>query len=189
MSEVACESELGVETAAVLAELARREPEFVGFAARRLGSEHEARDAVQSAYLRAIERLPSLREASRAVPWFYRILRNLVTDQQGALERKRRRWSDEPTDDLEDPGLDSDATCCCGIALVPRLPASHAQVIAWIDLEGRSIQEVAATLQIMPNALGVRLHRARAALREALAAHCGTTAIRACASCECGRPS
>ena len=38
-------------TAAALQELARRREEFVGFAARRLGAEHEARDAVQTAYL------------------------------------------------------------------------------------------------------------------------------------------
>jgi RNA polymerase sigma-70 factor (ECF subfamily) len=31
----------------------------------------------------------------------------------------------------------------------------------------------------------VRLHRARRALKERLAAHCGTTSARSCADCGC----
>ncbi len=161
----------------------------MGFAARRLGAEHEARDAVQTAYLRAIERLPSLREVERAVPWFYRILRNVVADAQGARGKEQARFEDdEALEELSAGEPDSEATCCCSIALVPRLSPTHAEVIALIDLEGRPTREAAEALGITPNALGVRLHRARQALREALAAHCGTTAVRACASCSCTLP-
>lgn len=161
----------------------------MGFAARRLGAEHEARDAVQTAYLRAIERLPSLREVGRAVPWFYRILRNVVADAQGARGKAQARFEDdEALEQLSAGEPDSEATCCCGIALVPRLPPTHAEVIALIDLEGRSTREAAEALGITPNALGVRLHRARQGLREALAAYCGTAAVRACSSCACAPP-
>jgi DNA-directed RNA polymerase specialized sigma24 family protein len=91
MSEPAAEQPPPLDAATVVAlqELAQRRGEFVGFAARRLGAEHEARDAVQTAYLRAIERLPSLREVERVVPWFYRILRNVVADAQGARGKEQ----------------------------------------------------------------------------------------------------
>ena len=54
-----------------------------------------------------------------------------------------------------------------------------------VDLEDRSLDDVARELGITVNNATVRLHRARRALREALAEHCHTTSVRECLDCGC----
>ncbi len=178
------------EATAVLGMLAAQHATFLRFATSRLGDEGVARDVLQATYVRAIERLPSLRDPGKAVAWFYRLLRHAVADAQRArgIERSRHGGDDERLDEVPADDGDDEGACCCGVALVPRLAATHAEVIARVDLEGGSVADVAASLGITPNALGVRLHRARHALREALATYCGTDAVRACGTCGCARP-
>jgi RNA polymerase sigma-70 factor (ECF subfamily) len=47
------------------------------------------------------------------------------------------------------------------------------------------VTEVARELGLNANNAMVRLHRARNALRERLASHCGTTTARSCSDCGC----
>ena len=94
------------EATAVLGMLAAQHATFLRFATSRLGDEGVARDVLQATYVRAIERLPSLRDPGKAVAWFYRLLRHAVADAQRArgIERSRHGGDDEhpvAADDVE----------------------------------------------------------------------------------------
>ena len=58
---------------------------FQGFARRRLGDDQLAADAVQESLLRALKSEHSLSHDENLLAWFYRILRNVLTD----LHRRR----------------------------------------------------------------------------------------------------
>ena len=54
-----------------------------------------------------------------------------------------------------------------------------------IDLEGESPAVVVQALQVTPNNLTVRLHRARQALRASLEQTCGLCTRQGCFNCTC----
>ncbi|KAB2957797.1 MAG: sigma-70 family RNA polymerase sigma factor [Thermoanaerobaculia bacterium] len=155
-------------------------------AARRLlGSEEEARDALQEAFLQAFRGLAGFREDARLSTWLHRIVVN------AALMRLRGRRShpEEPIEPLlptfrEDghptrffvawgPGPESAAAraelAARVRAAIRNLPESHRTVLVLRDLEELETSEVAQLLGITPNAVKIRLHRARQALRQLLA--------------------
>src|SRR3569833_1342846 len=53
---------------------------FLNFLSARVEDYATAEDILQAAYVKAIERGAQIREQESAVAWFYRILRNAVTD-------------------------------------------------------------------------------------------------------------
>jgi transposase-like protein len=65
------------------------------------------------------------------------------------------------------------------------MPAEYAQLIWQIDLLGQSRSRVAKRLGISPNNLGVRLYRARRALRSALERFCTTCPTHGFLNCAC----
>jgi DNA-directed RNA polymerase specialized sigma24 family protein len=60
--------------------LARMHDRFLQFLRGRVGDAATAEDILQAAYVKAIQHGGELREAESSVAWFYRILRNAVTD-------------------------------------------------------------------------------------------------------------
>lgn len=154
-------------------------------AARRLlGSEEEARDALQEAFLQAFRGLAAFREDARLTTWLHRIVVN------AALMRLRGRRSrpEEPIEPLlptfrEDghprrsfvawgPGPESAAARAEVAervrAAIRSLPESYRTVLVLRDLEELGTSEVAELLGVTPNAVKIRLHRARQALRQLL---------------------
>lgn len=61
---------------AIMSERAR----FQRFLRARTGSEAEAEDLLQQSLLKALQHGAQLRRWEKAVPWFYRILRNAIAD-------------------------------------------------------------------------------------------------------------
>src|SRR5260370_28173624 len=63
---------------------------FLRFLSARVGDAATAEDILQSAYVKAIEHGSELRDEESTVAWFYRILRNAVTDyyRRGATRTK-----------------------------------------------------------------------------------------------------
>jgi RNA polymerase sigma-70 factor (ECF subfamily) len=60
----------------------------------------------------------------------------------------------------------------CILDLVHQLPAPYAEVIVLGELRGLKDREVAAALGVTLEAAKIRLHRARAALRDLMLGHC-----------------
>jgi len=139
---------------------------------RLTGSEEDARDVVQDAYLRAYRALPGFRGDAQVTTWLYRITANCAASQLG----RRRRHHHEPLDlvvETADPAPATDpadravaadlrATLEAAVAeLPPRLRA----VLVLRDVYDLPHEAIAAELGISETAAKVRLHRARRALK------------------------
>ena len=139
----------------------------------RLGDATLAEEAAQEAFIRGYRRLWLLGDGAKFAAWITTITRhaaiNLGLRHRRELN-KRERWA------LEQPAATSptagETTEICPPETLRQtlaeLPAAHRECLVLFYLEGKSGAEAAATLGISEAALRVRLHRARAAMRERL---------------------
>jgi RNA polymerase sigma-70 factor, ECF subfamily len=152
--------------------------------------EAEAEDVVQEAYVRAFAALRDFRGDSGLATWLTRIVMN------EAFGRMRRR---RPTEELESldraieqgdtrvimlPGIQANANPEAAAAraevrrllehAIDELPESFRLVFLMRDVEELSIEETAANLDIRPETVKTRLHRARRLLRKGLDAKLAT---------------
>jgi RNA polymerase sigma-70 factor (ECF subfamily) len=143
-----------------------------------LGSESDARDATQEAFLRAWRERRSLREADRFDAWFGRILVNCCRE---ALRGRRRRGVREiAASDLADPvdvvpgrgpGPDERAASLDAIERAfERLAAPERALLVLHHLERQPLAQVAATLDLPVGTVKSRLFAARQSLERALEA-------------------
>lgn len=179
---------------ATVGKLVESHRQFLAFLERRVGSRAAAEDILQEAFVRGMTRADSLRSQESAVAWFYRLLRNAITDhfrkrlvERRALERLAAEPAHEP---VPEPEL-TDAVCRCIRSLVDTLKPEYAAILRRIDLEGLTPTDFAREAGITANNAAVRVHRARLALRRQVEKSCGTCATHGCFNCECraGHPS
>ena len=161
---------------------------FLAFLQRRVGSADEAEDILQEAFVRSLDHASSLRDSSSATAWFYRVLRNAITDyyrRQGSQGRALHRLAADTEDpDAPDSELES-VVCQCVLSLVETLKPEYAAAIRRVDLDGLSVRDFAAEIGVTAGNAGVRLHRARDALGRQLARSCGTCLTHGCLDCRC----
>src|SRR5690606_16472466 len=133
-------------------------------------------EIVQSAFLRSLEHEGELRSDESATAWFYRILRNAVIDhyrRRDAAGRAAERVAAEMPEAIDEIAADEkNRVCGCVRALASSLKPEYAGVLEKVDLEGRSLAEVAAEAGITTNNATVRLHRARQALKRRVEETC-----------------
>jgi RNA polymerase sigma-70 factor (ECF subfamily) len=178
-----------VEGEAVVRTLVENHRHFLSFLERRVGSRAVAEELLQAAFVRTLEKGKELRDGESAVAWFYRLLRNALSDhyrKQAAEGRALVREAREATEVGSDPEL-KDTICACVGELLPTLKPEYAELLRQVDLEERSVPEIAAEVGITPNNAGVRLHRARQALKQQLERSCGSCATHGCLDCSCQR--
>jgi RNA polymerase sigma-70 factor (ECF subfamily) len=150
-------------------------------AMRLMKREDDAADVVQEAYLSAFRAIDRFSGDSRLSTWLHRIVVNAALMR---LRSKRRR-REESIEDLlprfdetghfaeppSDWGASADRllerkdTCATVRAAIAKLPESYRTVLVLRDVEELDTEEVAQTLGLTTNAVKVRLHRARQALR------------------------
>lgn len=148
----------------VLVERNRRE--FGRYAAAMLGDADAAADTMQEAFIRAWDSLEDCRDPDRFRGWFFRILANQC---RTALGKRRPHVA---VDDVEIPApertdaavLDGELAARLGAAL-DALTAEQREAFVMKHVEGRSYEEIAALLGVGEDALKMRVHRARDALR------------------------
>lgn len=131
-------------------------------------------DVVQEVFSRALERLPTLREADHFRPWLLSITRHAAVD-----ERRRQSKSDPVGDDSADEraaagmGPDEQAElgelCRLVNTKVAGLSRRDATALSLVLHLGYTPPQVAAVLGMSPGAAKVLLHRARLRLRDAVA--------------------
>lgn len=158
---------------------------FLAFLEPRVDDRATAEDILQAAFVRAVDKVDTVTEPESAVAWFYRLLRNALTDHYRRRAREQRAL--ERAEEREPPRDDEihDAVCACIDELLPTLEPSYATMVREVDLGGRPVDEVAKGLGITKNNATVRLHRARRALRTRLESSCGTCASHGCFECSC----
>jgi RNA polymerase sigma-70 factor (ECF subfamily) len=149
-----------------------------------LGDDAEAEDVVQESYMRAFQNLAAFRGDSSLATWLTRIAINEALGRK----RKRRPMIDLSNLDMIDdqgetrvlifPGVrggdnpEADATRAEIRRLLERavddLPEPFRLVFVMREIEQMSVEETAAQLDILPETVKTRLHRARRLLRDAL---------------------
>src|ERR1700693_4150668 len=176
---------LGPDVVAALAESHRA---FLGFLEKRVGRREVAEDLLQEAFARGLASLPALEGAESAVACFYRVLRNAVIDHHrrgGASSRALSALAREMEEHVE-PDLDTRNAVCRGVArLSDTLKPEYAAALRRIEVDGVSVQDFAAEAGITANNAGVRVFRAREALRKQVVRTCGTCAEHGCLDCTC----
>jgi len=163
---------------------------FLSFLERRVGHRDVAEDVLQEAFARSLEKVP-LQSAESAVAWFYRVLRNSVIDhyrRSGASDRALSALARQLDEEAE-PDLDErNAVCRCVSRLSETLKPEYALALRRIDVDGVSVQDYALEAGITANNAGVRIFRAREALRKRVVRWCGSCAEHGCIDCTCGEP-
>ncbi len=160
---------------------------MLAVARRMLRNEEEARDALQEAFLLAFRGLPRFEGSSRLSTWLHRIVVNAALMKL----RSRRAHPEESIEPLLPAFLEDGHASASyrdwpesadrllersevrGLvrASIDRLPATYRTVLLLRDIEELDTSEVAEQLGISANAVKIRLHRARQALREQLDPH------------------
>jgi RNA polymerase sigma factor (sigma-70 family) len=190
-SAAADEAERDPSTPEVLRVLLDNHARFLAFLERRVGSRDEAEDILQEAFVRSLDHTSSLRDSASATAWFYRVLRNALTDhfrRQDTRGRALDRFATETEleGDLHDQELEA-LVCGCVVSLLDTLKPEYGAAIRRVDLEGVSVRAFAEEAGITPGNAGVRLHRAREALGKQLVRCCGACLEHGCLDCQCGR--
>ena len=178
---------LPLEREDVVAALLAQRSRFLAFVERRVGSRAVAEDLLQTAFARTLEKGGALKDGEGAVAWFYRLLRNALVDHHRRQAAEGRALAVEARDAdnaPEDPELKG-AVCACLGDLLPTLKPAYAELVRQVDLEGRAVPDVAREAGITANNAGVRLHRARLALKRSLERSCGACAAHGCLDCSC----
>jgi len=161
---------------------------FLAFLERRVGSREDAEDILQDAFARSLERAPPMEDTTSAITWFYRVLRNALTDhyrRQDSRGRAIDRLAAE-TESTTEPDKELEAVvCACVMGLLETLKPEYGTALRRVELEGASVRSYAEEARITPGNAGVRLHRAREALRKQLVRCCGVCQEHGCFDCAC----
>lgn len=172
-----------METNAAATALIAQRDRFKAFLVARLGSDADAEDLLQHGLVKALQRADDLRDESRLVPWFYQLLRNTLADHFRSRSAARQR--ETAFADLHAEPEAERQVCGCFERLIDTLKPTQAALLRKVELEGQPVAAAAISLGLTANNASVTLHRARAALREKLAAFCGPCAEGACLDCDC----
>lgn len=145
-----------------------------------------AEELTQDAYARALERIDQLRDPQAALAWLYRIATTVALDRL-----RQRRPSTVPLDtvapasaeaeqaaerqrppSLLEGALESSEMSACVQGYLAALPDDYRIAILLHDAHGLSNPEIAQLLGCSLATAKIRVHRARARLRETLATAC-----------------
>lgn len=171
----------------VVDQLVGNHREFLRYVERRLGNRAIAEEIVQEAFVRSLDRGDEIRDS--VVGWFYRVLRNAVIDHQRRQAVANRRL-DEFAAELEttrDGGGElAKVVCACIGQLAGTLKPEYADALRRIEVDQIPVKDYAEAVGISASNAGVRIFRAREALRKQVARSCGTCAEHGCLDCTCG---
>ena len=152
---------------------------------KRFLSISQAEDLAQEVFIKADKGLKSFRAESSPKTWLYQIATNTLIDY---LRSKSHR-NDKKLDSITDQELEQYASSIsvetpmeldvirnemntCIREFIQRLPESYSTVLVLGDLEGCTNKEIADILNLSIDTVKIRLHRARARLKEELSQGC-----------------
>lgn len=153
----------------------------------RMTNPHEAEDIAQEVFDKVSRSLRNFKGESKLSTWLYRIATNAAIDRMrsSSFKRSSEHTSIEDITGIEDRNvwLDHNKTSTdqtvirkemseCIREFIDKLPSDYKTIILLSDLEGFENKEIADILQISLDTVKIRLHRARAKLKEILNEGC-----------------
>lgn len=175
-------------TPATVAALVANHREFLAFVQRRISDRALAEEILQDAFVRSIDKVDMVRET--AVGWFYRLLRNAIIDHQRRRATAARRLDAYAAEQSDVTSVDEElhqVVCKCVGELADTLKPEYATALRRIELDGVTVKDYATEAGISSSNAGVRVFRAREALRKQVARACGTCADHGCLDCTCAK--
>jgi RNA polymerase sigma-70 factor (ECF subfamily) len=145
----------------------RHQDRVTRLAYRLLGWRGEVEDVVQDVFVTVLRSLPGFRGESQFATWLYRITVNECRRARRKRLWRMNFWKKAAAPDERDPVAESEVSEKVRDA-VRRLPASWRDVVVLRYLEELPVAEIGRILGLRPNAVEVRLSRARRALQTAL---------------------
>jgi RNA polymerase sigma-70 factor, ECF subfamily len=162
-------------------------PRLLAVGRRMLGSDEDARDVVQEAFMNAFRSIDRFEGQAKLSTWLHRIVVNAALMKLRTRRRKPEE-SLEPLlpafrdnghhvdkfsqwDETADQMAEREETRQVVRDAILSLPDTYRDVLILRDIEEMSTEETARTLGITANAVKIRLHRARLALRTLLDPH------------------
>ena len=158
----------------------------------RLVGDSDAEDLAQEVFVKASRGLAGFRGEAQVSTWLYRIATNLAVDRLRSPSYQRVALLDFPEDGLPDleteledgnPWTGEKASEIekqlvqkymseCLMGFIAKLPEDYRTALVLSELEGLSNKQIADILGVTLETVKIRLHRARAMLREDLLNHC-----------------
>jgi len=148
----------------------------------------EAEDLTQETLLRAYNKLSTLEDPAKLVPWLYRIATNVTHDRFRQAAYRHRPLSLEEDKGVEgetaslrivpdeslrlDKLMEQKEMSSCVKEYMEDLSDSYRAVILLHDVQGLTNPEIAEMLGVSLATVKIRLHRARTKLRVALGEGC-----------------
>jgi RNA polymerase sigma-70 factor (ECF subfamily) len=163
--------------------------EFLRFFRRRLSRLEDADDAFQDFCLKVIRAAQAPDDDGRVDAWLRLVRRNTLTDhyrRRAARHRAEAAYEAETPEPMVHPGADQpDDPCRCARGLMPTLRPDYAEIIRRADLAEEPRERIAADLGLTLNNIGVRLHRARRALKAKIEERCAGRCDDSFRNCVC----
>ncbi|HEX6331590.1 MAG TPA: RNA polymerase sigma factor [Actinomycetota bacterium] len=129
---------------------------------RVVGNRQDAEELTQETFVRACEAAIRFRGDSSVTTWLFGIARRVLLEAARAgLFERRPAFPDRLVSDAGDPDERMDLE-----RALASLGASDRETLVMVDVLGFTPTEAAAVAEVSPETFRVRLHRARARLRE-----------------------
>ncbi len=165
---------------------AELQPKIRSYLSRMLGDQ-EVEDSLQEVFTKVSRGLATFKGQSKPSTWVYRIATNTAIDKLRS-SASRKKWDPAPLEDniealntastithsatATDKKIIRKEMSACVHEYVDRLPPDHRTVLILKEIEGFKNREIAEILQISLDNVKVRLHRARARLKQELDEGC-----------------
>jgi RNA polymerase sigma-70 factor (ECF subfamily) len=148
-------------------------PRLERYLARRTSHDVTVQDLLQQTLLRIHAARGRFRAGCPVFPWAFAIARSVLIDSIRHSKRQVKELIFEP---IEEPSTEAGPEDRLELLLfverlkatLPDLPQGQRVAFELLDVEGRSLEEVAELLGTTKVAAKIRAHRARCALKEAL---------------------
>jgi RNA polymerase sigma-70 factor (ECF subfamily) len=177
-----------LETPAPLALLLENHRAFLNYLERRVGDRALAEDILQDAFAKLLDRPDQVPTDEGVVPWFYQTLRNAAIDRfrrQSAATRAGEAFARELEAHIApEPEMEAEICACVG-RLATTLKPEYAAALQAIDIQGTPVKVFAEQQGLSASNAGVRVFRAREALKKRVTESCGTCAEHGCRHCTC----
>jgi RNA polymerase sigma-70 factor (ECF subfamily) len=176
------------EAPAPVAILLENHRAFLKYLERRVGERDLAEDILQDAFSKVVDRPEQAPTDEGVVPWFYRTLRNAAIDQfrrRGTASKAIEAFGRElETQATPEPEMEAEI-CACVSRLAGTLKPEYAEALQAIDVNGTPVKAFAEQRGLTASNAGVRVFRAREALKKRVTESCGTCAEHGCRNCTC----